>query len=281
MRRKIWEQEKSEYWQQRQAAAQRHAAYKERPDVIYRRIERFEADLRRWQREVSDEGRILWAIRNPQGDWQAHELYGWRWIEHLHMVLDYQRELYTRSGGTPVDRGDVVLEQGGAIQNRYPPYWVPILRVNPKTVTVLDTYRWEERPMRHAFTRSVPKADIRQALSAAEYRAHEHYALGQELMAAYQKLRTPDEKIQKGGAVRLRYTTGGGVTGWMHVVRPGKQNLTVLDWSPYNGGKWYTRKIPHHDVSDIMSPGEWSAHIETEKQKGEDPRWEKLSQTIK
>jgi hypothetical protein len=204
-----------------------------------------------------------------------------RWTEHLEMVLDYQRELYTRSGGVPVDRGEVVLEVGGAIQNRYPACWIPIVRVNPKTVSVLDTYRWEERPITHAFTRTVPKAEIREALTAAEYRTHEHYALGQALIAAYERMSRPDLEVEKGGAARIRYVTGGGVTDWMHILRVNQKTLSVLRWSPFGGGSWYEDKIARRDVSETMSAEAWTAHVAEQAEKGEDERWPKLLQRIK
>ncbi len=282
MRRKIWEEDKADYWAERQKAAERHATYKERPDVIFRRIEKFEADLRRWQHQMSDEERAKWVLwGNDMSGWDAHVARCQRWIDHLEMVLDYQRELYRRSGGVPVDRGEVVLEVGGAIKNRYPAYWVPIIRVNPKSVTVLDTYRWEERPMTHAFTRTVKKAEIRQALSAEEYRTHEHYTIGQVLMAAHERMSKPDLDVEKGGAARIRYVTGGGVTDWMHVLRVNKKTLSVLRWSSFSGGSWYEDKIQRRDVSETKSAEEWSAHVAEQAEKGEDERWQKLLQRIK
>jgi hypothetical protein len=282
MRRVIWEQDKAGYWAERQKAAERHAAYKERPEVIWRRIERFEADLRRWEREMSDEEKARWVLRgNDMSKWEAHLEHGRRWVEHLQMVLDYQRELYRRSGGTAVDRGEVILEVGGAIKNRYPNYWVPILRVNAKSVTVLDTYRWEERPFTHAFTRTVPKAEIRQALSADAYRAHEHYAIGQALIAAYKQMSRPDLAVEKGGAARIRYVTGGGLTDWMHVVRVNQKTLSVLRWSSLRGGDWIEDKIARRDVSETMSAEAWSAHVAGQAEKGEDARWARLLERIK
>jgi hypothetical protein len=196
-------------------------------------------------------------------------------------VLDYQRELYRRSGGTAVDRGEAILEVGGAIKNRYPNYWVPILRVNAKSVTVLDTYRWEERPFTHAFTRTVPKAEIRQALSADAYRAHEHYTIGQALIAAYERMSRPDLAVEKGGAARIRHVTGGGLTDWMHVVRVNKKTLSVLRWSRYSGGSWLEDKIARRDVSEIMSAEAWSAHVAGQAERGEDERWVRLLERIK
>jgi hypothetical protein len=88
----------------------------------------------------------------------------------------------------------------------------------------------------------VPKAEIRQTLSAEEYRQHEHYAIGQALIAAHEGMSQPDLEVEKGGAARIRYVTGG-VTDWMHVLRVNRKTLGVLRWSHFGGGSWYEDKI--------------------------------------
>ena len=56
MRRAINLFETSEYWERRAEASLRHAAYKERPDVRWRRIKKIEADLRKAERRLQDAG---------------------------------------------------------------------------------------------------------------------------------------------------------------------------------------------------------------------------------
>ncbi len=282
MRRKIWDEEKAGYWAERQKRAEKHAAYKERPDVIRRRIERYEADLRRWQREVSEKERLLWVVSNPSGNWDAHVRYSQRWIDHLEMVLDYQRELYARSGGVPFDRGEVTLEVGGAIKNRYPAHWVPIIKVNPKSVTVPDTYHWDallqgDGKGVSAFTRTVEKAEIRRALTKAEYEQHEDYAFGQRLLAAMEAEARSGPQVEKGGAVKTRYFTGGGESDWMHVLRVNRLSLTVLKWT---GQKWWKTQVEKRDVSGVMPAIDWAKHVEQQKHEVGDGRWENLLQQV-
>lgn len=66
MRRAVKAFETSEYWKRRAAAALRHAAYKERPDVRHRRIKTIEADKRKQEREVSKATTFLkfWKSEN-------------------------------------------------------------------------------------------------------------------------------------------------------------------------------------------------------------------------
>jgi cation transport regulator ChaB len=122
------------------------------------------------------------------------------------------------------------------------------------------------------------------ARSTAEaYRQHEHYAIGQALIAAYEQMRQPDLEVdaQRGGAARIRYVTGGGVTDWMHVLRVNQKTLSVLRWSAFSGGSWYEDKIARRDVSEKMSAEGWAAYVAEQAQKGEDGRWQKLLERIK
>jgi hypothetical protein len=282
MRRMTWEQDKADYWGWRQERAEKHAAYQERPDVIRRRIEGYEAQLRKKQREADRESWQLWNREATEEGWQRHLAWCNRWIEHLEMVLDYQRTLYERSGGIPFDRGEVRLEVGGAILNRYPAYWVPILKVNPKTVTVPDTYHWDAM-LRDGkgtvFTRTVNKADITRALTRAEYEQHEHYAIGQRLLAALAVKTEARLPVEKGGAIKFRYYTGGGASDWLPVIRVNQKTVTVRKWSPYDH-RWWEDKVHKTHIAESMSARDWADYVAGQKKTG-DERWEKLSRPIK
>ncbi|EFN5164516.1 DUF3560 domain-containing protein [Escherichia coli] len=52
MKRAVMLFERAEYWEQRAQASLRHAKYKERPDVRYRRIKKIEAELRKSQKHI-------------------------------------------------------------------------------------------------------------------------------------------------------------------------------------------------------------------------------------
>ncbi|WP_275556649.1 DUF3560 domain-containing protein [Mixta sp. Marseille-Q2659] len=66
MRRAVNLFETSEYWERRAEASLRHAAYKERPDVRWRRIKKIEADLRKSEREIQNAEKFikLWSSAN-------------------------------------------------------------------------------------------------------------------------------------------------------------------------------------------------------------------------
>ncbi len=59
MKRAVMLFERAEYWQERAQASQRHAKYKERPDVRYRRIKKIEADLRKSEKTISQSEKYL------------------------------------------------------------------------------------------------------------------------------------------------------------------------------------------------------------------------------
>ncbi|MGE9553642.1 DUF3560 domain-containing protein [Erwinia amylovora] len=63
MRRAVNLFETAEYWQDRAAAALRHASYKEQPAVRWRRIKKIEADLRKAEKEISGAEKFIkaWA----------------------------------------------------------------------------------------------------------------------------------------------------------------------------------------------------------------------------
>jgi protein-L-isoaspartate O-methyltransferase len=65
MRRAVKMWETSQYWTDRAEAAIRHAKYKERPDVRYRRIKKIEADKRRQERYKSESEAGLAAWTKP------------------------------------------------------------------------------------------------------------------------------------------------------------------------------------------------------------------------
>ena len=70
MQRAVDRWETHNYWQRRAAAAIRHAAYKERPDVRHRRIRTIEADARKHRKTIEDCEKLarIWA-KTPRLEW--------------------------------------------------------------------------------------------------------------------------------------------------------------------------------------------------------------------
>ncbi|HBR5122471.1 TPA: DUF3560 domain-containing protein, partial [Klebsiella pneumoniae] len=65
MKRAVMLFERAEYWEQRAQASLRHAKYKERPDVRYRRIKKIEAELRKSQKHIarSEKYMTMWRAQ--------------------------------------------------------------------------------------------------------------------------------------------------------------------------------------------------------------------------
>ena len=155
----------AEHWTRRIANSIRHAQYKERPDVIARRIKGLEKDLRKMEKRTrlsinpynyilkDSEGR---PVRNEKGQLkldkesleaakpqlqaeQAPEIErSKRWVAHIEQRLQYERAMLEAAGGIAADNG---LEIGGAIRcwirNGN---WCFITKVNKVSVEVFDPY---------------------------------------------------------------------------------------------------------------------------------------------
>jgi len=85
--------EASEYWERRAEASLRHAAYKERPDVRWRRIKKIETDLRKAERRLQDVQKFikLWSSANLDRA-MALVIAG---VDHLHSCFPLDK--YPRS----------------------------------------------------------------------------------------------------------------------------------------------------------------------------------------
>lgn len=92
MKRAVRLFEQAEYWEDRAKASLRHAKYKERADVRYRRIKRIEADLRKAEKTITSAEKFmkLWHSENL-------DLNMARAISHVdHISCRFTREKYPR-----------------------------------------------------------------------------------------------------------------------------------------------------------------------------------------
>jgi hypothetical protein len=122
--------EKAEHWHRRIAGAIARANQHDRPDVIVRRIEGLEKDVRHWQgytnlttmRFKSDPDKIYYFAGKGRGAHQidedeipAAQAHASRWLNHLNMRLEYERGYLEAVGGDPrkqvedIKVGDVVM----------------------------------------------------------------------------------------------------------------------------------------------------------------------------
>jgi len=89
MRRAVNLFETSGYWERRAEASLRHATYKERPDVRWRRIKKIEADLRKAERRLQDVQKFikLWSSANLDRA-MALVIAG---VDHLHCCFTLEK----------------------------------------------------------------------------------------------------------------------------------------------------------------------------------------------
>lgn len=135
------ETETATHWHDRIAGAIAHANYKDRPDVIVRRIKGLETDLRKhsgWEKEFNSRVSLGWLASDfrdanglsreiPSTDEiktayreyvesrrEESRKYHTRWIDHLNARLEYERAYLEAVGGDPREKvagvwiGDVI-----------------------------------------------------------------------------------------------------------------------------------------------------------------------------
>lgn len=130
---------KEAYWKGRAEAAERRSKERQKPGVIYRRVEELKADLRGHERKAQD----LKAVfkRHPRADlttpeWQTRQRsLEWheRWIEHLRLRIDFEWACYLQAGG--VNPEDFVAVQAGD-QLLWNGLWCEVLRTGQKNHSI-------------------------------------------------------------------------------------------------------------------------------------------------
>jgi hypothetical protein len=110
--------ELARHWQERIDGAIRHAQYKERPDVIARRIRGLETDRKRMVnaftpvpgvKPITEDGELAFWCSNGgrSGSWlkvsklPAIKAWAERWIAHIDRRLEYERACCEAAGGAP------------------------------------------------------------------------------------------------------------------------------------------------------------------------------------
>ncbi len=140
----ISETERAQYWNDRIAGAISNAQYKDRPDVIARRIKGLEKDLRKHEEVIKKYHALKWKtledlinLFNVHSFWMsktqeerdqaAFEMFSKnesafnhsrRWAEHLNRRIAYEKAYLEAVGGNPIDKlesikaGDLVVYRG-------------------------------------------------------------------------------------------------------------------------------------------------------------------------
>lgn len=133
------ERQRSDYWQRRADRAVKAQAYKQRPGIISRRIDKLEAQLRKHQRNTDKERWMAidapWFLdkgENIDEVWERVLTFNKRWIDFLEARIAFQKALYEASGGVPADSID--FEVGDYVNSWHG--WCKIIRVNKKSLTL-------------------------------------------------------------------------------------------------------------------------------------------------
>ena len=212
----------SKYWSQRAEAAILHTKYKERPDVRARRIKKIEADHRKQERYLKH-ARLALAAWSMEG--LTHE-------KALQVANQADFHLPRKEG----DRPDFHQKPSAwtALKGDYPNLYAP---------------RTLEEVVENAkicFTRSIAHHD----------RWLEHYGnrltYERAMLAADGGIEADKNKPEVGGACKCWASPRGG---WSLIQKVNKVSVTVLDnWG--NGGEDFTRTIPFHKLTAVMSRAE-------------------------
>ncbi len=146
--------EEADYWNRRIEASIRHAQFKDRPDVIARRIEGLEKSKRKFINDSTPNAKLGAVMHADNQIWmgQGNGVYRLdkdklpelqarvkRWIDHLDLRLTYEKALLAAAGG--IVAGGLVLDRekfqvGGAIRTRRGGFEI-ITKINQRTV---ETY---------------------------------------------------------------------------------------------------------------------------------------------
>lgn len=164
----VSETARAAHWKSRIAGAIQRAQYKERPDVIARRIKGLEAEQRTYERHISKNAlakmraRFYFDVRDEYAErfniepgsreltekvfqdadfikmtsnaWNKHTAWANRWLEHIRQRLEYERALLEAMGGQVGCKWE--LEVGGHVF--YGGAWATIIRINRKGGEVIS-----------------------------------------------------------------------------------------------------------------------------------------------
>jgi hypothetical protein len=238
MRKSIKMWDTSKYWTTRAEAAIQHAKYKELPAVRARRIKGLESDERKYAKYLKDYESGLRAWSN-EGLTKDQAL----------MVARHSDFRMPRKEG---DRPDFAQNPSAwdALSNSYPNLYAPRTVeevVERARVHYRSSIRWAQRWIEHIQNRLTYE---------------------RAMLAADGGIVADKNAPQVGGACKCWASPRGG---WSLVQKVNKVSVTVLDnWG--NGGADFTRTIPFHKLTAVMSRGEVDAAREAGLLAGECPR---------
>lgn len=237
MRKSIKMWDTSQYWKERAETAISHAKYKELPAVRARRIKRIEADHRKQER-------YLKHARESLAAWSTEGLTH----EQALKIADQASFHLPRKEG---DRPDF---------HQKPSAW-DALKGDYSNLYVPRTLEEVVENAKICFTRSIAHHE--------RWIQHYEHRLSYEraMLKADGGIETDKNKPEIGGACKCWASPRGG---WSLIQKVNKVSVTVLDnWG--NGGDDFTRTIPFHKLTAVMSRAEVDAAREAGLLAGECP----------
>lgn len=229
MRKAVQLWKTSKYWEERAAAAIRHAKYKERPDVRARRIKSLEAERRKWDRERAEAEKWLrlWERIDDPDSIKRKDGQELTTLERARFVANYCHLTVARAdNGVVWSAWDVLRPE----EERY------------KACPAMTPEQVRE------VARQVYPAHISRCLRWIEH--IDHRLTYERAMLAEAGGTVADQvKPEKGGACKCWASPR---CGWSYIQKVNRVSVTVLDnWG--NGGKNFTRTIPFDKLSKILS----------------------------
>jgi hypothetical protein len=230
MRRAVKMWDTAKYWTDRAEAALRHAKYKERPDVRARRIRGLGADKRKQERYQQEAGLWLklWTECANEQDKELQAIIALRvaGMCNLHLPRkEGDREDFPHSP-TAYD----------ALKGSHPNLYAP--RTVEEIVRVaLDKY---------------PRAIAHHGRWLAHYENRIAYETA--MLAESGGTAADRNKPERGGACQCWVRRGQ----WIEILKVNQVSVTVADnWG--NGGPDFTRTIPFHKLTAVISKAEFTA----------------------
>lgn len=133
MRAAVEESKKAQYWRDRAAGSEARARQRSDPGVVRRRIEKLEAELRRFQRSL-DELAALEVTPETEARHERHVTHWERWREHHELRLAFERARLDSLAPTPFAPVASYKEGDRVRTKRYG--LCEVLNVGPKNLKV-------------------------------------------------------------------------------------------------------------------------------------------------
>lgn len=235
MSRAVSEFDRAEYWERRAEGAIHHAKYKQKPDVIARRIKGLEADLRKHNKEMDSDERLAYWFLEVWDKWAKEpgklEEHGYHdiWTQDPPPTSIEKRIL----------AGHILLYENGVkeVDEEHREFYEDVLKVKARVEN------WHNRWVFHLEQR----LKYERAIYAANGKAGGDKVIEQT-----------GKPLEVGGAVFSRDFPLKGK--WAQIIRVNKSNgqIASVSTEPVHGSWRHREIVPFISIHDIATKDEWS-----------------------